>query len=127
MSRQDLLRQGLVSLRLDRELPWWMKISRPSSGWRSFSCPCRVKRMGRDCMVAGPFGDVDRYDPRPSLDGSTSDEDVHAGFFERSISIFRWDLSVIASYAPSSCVRTVPLPCDASGRVPRRRRWALPE
>lgn len=40
-------------------------------------------------MAAGPFGDVDRYDPSSSLDGSTSLEDAKAGFFERSISLYR--------------------------------------
>lgn len=38
----------------------------------------------------GPYGDVDRYDPGASLDGSTSLREAwESGFFERSISMFR--------------------------------------
>ncbi|CAM9865180.1 unnamed protein product [Discosporangium mesarthrocarpum] len=46
-------------------------------------------------LASGPYGDPDRYDMSPSLDGSTTVEDLHDGFFERSISLFRTSYSSI--------------------------------
>ncbi|CAM9136658.1 unnamed protein product [Ectocarpus sp. 13 AM-2016] len=46
-------------------------------------------------LASGPFGDVDRYDWGPSLDGSTNLENSKKGFFERSISIFRTSYSSV--------------------------------
>eukprot|EP00752_Nemacystus_decipiens_P011297 g10039.t1 len=54
-------------------------------------------------FASGPYGNVDRFDPGPSLDGSTSLADVRRGFFERSISLFRTSYSSVTqsrSYLP---------------------------
>eukprot|EP00611_Tribonema_gayanum_P000672 TRINITY_DN10499_c0_g1_i1.p1 TRINITY_DN10499_c0_g1~~TRINITY_DN10499_c0_g1_i1.p1 ORF type:complete len:823 (+),score=281.40 TRINITY_DN10499_c0_g1_i1:308-2470(+) len=47
-------------------------------------------------LAAGPYGDVDRYDPGTSADGSiTGAEALEAGYFERSIGLFRTAYSVV--------------------------------
>ncbi|CAM9381692.1 unnamed protein product [Ascophyllum nodosum] len=44
----------------------------------------------------GPYGDVDRYDPGASLDGSTTLQEAwEGGFYERSISLFRTSYSSV--------------------------------
>mmetsp|Transcript_7490 Transcript_7490/g.9990 ORF Transcript_7490/g.9990 Transcript_7490/m.9990 type:complete len:727 (+) Transcript_7490:321-2501(+) len=47
-------------------------------------------------VAAGPYGDPDRYDLSPSLDGSVSSAMANSGFFERSLSIFRTSQTLIA-------------------------------
>lgn len=46
-------------------------------------------------LKAGPYGDPDRYDVSPALDGSLTREEAYSGFFERSIALFRTSYSFV--------------------------------
>lgn len=46
-------------------------------------------------LAAGPYGDVDRYDPAASKDGSMTQADAQKGYFDRSISLFRTSYSSV--------------------------------